>query len=180
MHITRRRLGLGLVAAAVVACTAGVLPAVALASSDGHQAASVAQCKASNIYVWFALAPNGAAGTIYYPIEFTNVGSSTCYLYGYPGVEATNSAGKLVGPPAGRFSITRHNVTLKHNQTAHALVGIVEAGIIGGCKAAQADGFQVYPPNQKSAQFISNFNFSVCKNKVYMHVYPVQPGVGVP
>jgi Protein of unknown function (DUF4232) len=180
MHITRHRLGLGVLAAAVVATAAGVVPAVAQASSQGHQAAAVAQCKARNIYVWFALAPNGAAGTVYYPIEFTNVGASTCSLFGYPGVEATNSARKLVGPAAGRFSATRHTVTLKHNQTAHALVGIVQRGIIGGCKAAQADGFQVYPPNQKTKQFISDFSFSVCKNKVYMHVYPVQSGVGVP
>src|SRR5579871_6870941 len=29
---------------------------------------------------------NGAAGTLYYPVDFTNVSSAACTLYGYPGV----------------------------------------------------------------------------------------------
>jgi hypothetical protein len=29
----------------------------------------------------------------------------------------------------------------------HAMLGIVEAGIIGGCHNATADGLKVYPPN---------------------------------
>jgi Protein of unknown function (DUF4232) len=130
--------------------------------------------------VWFALAPSGAAGTIYYPVEFTNIGTQTCYLFGYPGVAAINAKDKQLGPAAGRFSATPKRITLKHNQTAHALLGIVEAGVIGGCKAGTGAGLQVYPPNQTARQFVSSFRFSLCTNKVYMHVYPVTSGVGVP
>ncbi len=184
MHISRRRLGLGILAAAVVACTAGVVPAVALASSDGHQAASVAECQSSDTYVWLALAQNGAAGSLYYPVEFTNVGSQSCWLYGYPGVAAVNSAQHQVGPAASRVSATPHKVTLKRDQTAHALLQITEADIIGGCHVKTITGLgaglQVYPPNQKQRQIVPDFEFQACTNKVYLHVYPVTPGIGVP
>ena len=38
----------------------------------------------------------------------------------------------------------------------------------------------VYPPNQKQRQYVSNFTFPACKNKGYLQVFPVQPGIGVP
>lgn len=184
MHITRHRLGLGLLTAAVVACTAGVLPAVALASSDGHQAAPVAQCQARNTYVWLALAQSGAAGSLYYPVEFTNVGTQSCWLYGYPGVAAVNTSRHQVGPAAGRAGATPHKVTLKRNQTAHAVLRITEPDIIAGCHVKTISGLgaglQVYPPNQKQRQIVPDFSFQACTNKVYLHVYPVTAGIGVP
>lgn len=184
MKFLNRRPGWRLMAgaAAAVACCAAVVPAVAEASSAAPAAPQVAQCTGGNTYVWLALAPNGAAGTIYYPIEFTNLGAHACWLYGYPGVSAVTSKGGRVGPPAGRFGQPPkpHKVTLGHNQTAHALLGIIENGIIGGCHAATGGGLSVYPPGQTEKQGIFNFTFPVCKNKVYMHVYPVQAGIGVP
>ncbi len=180
MPFIRRRLGLGIFAAAVVVSAAVVVPTVALASSGGEHTESVPACSNSNTYVWFALAPSGAAGTIYYPIEFTNIGTSSCYLYGYPGVQAINSADNPVGPAASRLTLSHGDVVLKPNQTAYALLGIVEKGVISGCTATQADGLQVYPPNETQKQFISDFTFSACKNKVYLHVYPVKSGIGVP
>jgi Domain of unknown function (DUF4232) len=48
-------------------------------------------------------ASNGAAGTIFYPLEFTNASSSTCTMYGYPGVAFVSSPGaSQIGAPAGR------------------------------------------------------------------------------
>jgi Protein of unknown function (DUF4232) len=165
-------------AAAVVAAGAIVLPAVAQASPARPEA--VRQCSAAETYVWLALAPNGAAGTIYYPVEFTNMGSRACWLYGYPGVSGLTSRGRRVGPAAGRFTSTPRRVTIGASQTVHALLGIVEDGVIAGCRAVTAAGLGVYPPGQRSQQQIGDFSFPACSNKVYMHVYPVQPGIGVP
>jgi hypothetical protein len=180
MNRTILRSGRGrMLAAAVLACAAIAVPAVALASSA---APAIKPCKASNTYVWFGLAPNGAAGTIYYPIEFSNTGSSSCTLRGFPGVAAINSSDHQLGKPAARFSASVHTVTLKPDQTAHALVGIIDdpAGVVSGCHGGTAYGFQVYPPGQSHKQFINDFGYSACTNKVFMHLYPVQPGVGVP
>jgi hypothetical protein len=181
MNLTISRLaGRGrVIATTAIACAAIGAPAVALAASSAHSGPAVKACRASQTYVWFALAPNGAAGTIYYPIEFTNTGAP-CTLRGFPGVAAVGKTGHQLGKPAGRFSMAVHTVTLKHNQTAHALVGIEEASIIGGCHLATGDGLQVFPPNQKQKQVTGAFVFAACTNRVFMHVYPVQPGIGVP
>jgi len=170
-----------IIAAAALACTAAaLLPIMAQASPASRAAPQVARCTASNTYVWFALSPSGAAGTIYYPIEFTNLGSRTCWLSGFPRVWGISKSGRKLGPEAGRLIMTPRRVLLRHNQTVHALVGIVEPGIIAGCHAVTAAGFAVYPPGQVHKQLIEDFSFSACSNKVYMHVLPVQAGIGVP
>jgi hypothetical protein len=171
----RRRLA----AAAAVACAAIGIPAGALAASAPHSAA-VAQCNNNDTYAWFADAPNGTAGYIYYQVEFTNTGSKSCTLYGYPGVSAVNGKDKQLGPAARRNGGTRHTVTLKPHQTASATLGILPPGFISGCKTATAAGFRIYPPNETGGQLALNLSFSVCKNKRTLTIAPVTSGIGVP
>ncbi len=177
MRLTHRT---GRLLAAVVACVAIGVPAVALASSGARSVAATPQCTAGSTYVWLALAPNGAASTIYYPVEFTNLGSTKCTLSGYPGVAAIGKSGTQLGPAARRLKNTVHTITLKPHQTAYALLGIEEATIVGGCHTATAFGLQVYPPNQTVKQIVTSFTFSACSNKVDLYVYPVKAGIGVP
>jgi hypothetical protein len=176
VKLTRRS---GRLLAAAVACVAIAVPAIALASSGGRSAAAAPRCAAASTYVWLALSPNGAAGTIYYPVEFTNVGSTTCTLSGYPGVAAINGAHLKLGRPATRIGVTAHTVTLKPHQTAHALLGVEETGAVG-CPPVTAAGLQVYAPNQTVRQIVGSFTFQACRHKVYLRVYPVTPGIGVP
>jgi hypothetical protein len=176
----RTRAGRRIAAAAAVACVAIGLPAVAFAAASSPSHPATPMCTGANTLVWLALAPNGAAGTTYYPVEFTNLGSASCVLFGYPGVSAVTKSGRQLGPAAGRFPAKRHNVTLKPGQTAHAALGIVTDGVIAHCQNATGAGLKVYPPNQRGFQFVFNFTFPVCKNKVFMHVLPVTPGIGVP
>ncbi len=168
------------VAAAALACSAAVLPAAAQAVPDSHASPQAPRCSAANTYVWLALSPSGAAGTIYYPIEFTNLGSRTCWLSGFPTVYGVSRSGKTIGPAAGRLIMPARPIVLRKNQTAHALVGIVEPGIIAGCHAVTAAGLAVYPPGQTRRQLVESFTFSACSNRVYMHAGPVQAGIGVP
>jgi Protein of unknown function (DUF4232) len=169
----------GRLAAAAVACVAIGVPAVALASSSARSVAATPQCTAANTYVWLALAPNGTAGTINYPVEFTNIGTAKCTLSGFPGVAAIGKSGKKLGPAAYRTG-TAHTITLRPHQTANALIGIIETGNFTGCHHATAFGLQVYPPNQKVKQIVSSFTFALCTNKPYLSVNPVKAGVGVP
>ena len=94
-----------LAAAAAVACLAAGVPAVAIASSS---APATPRCNASNTYVWFGLSPNGAAGTIYYPVEFTNVSSN--------GVHADRLSGRVgdqqVRPPDRAGGDARERLSL--------------------------------------------------------------------
>jgi hypothetical protein len=176
----RTRFSRRLAAATAIACAAIGLPAAALGAASSPSHPATRGCTSAHTYVWLALAPNGATGTIYYPVEFTNVGTASCILFGYPGVSAVTKTGHQLGPAAGRFTAKRHNVILKPGQSAHAALGIISDGVIPHCQNATGAGLKVYPPNQASFQFVFNFSFPVCRNKVFMHVYPVKPGIGVP
>jgi len=172
----RRRLGV----AVAIACVAIGIPVGAVAASAPHSAA-VARCKNANTEAWFADAQNGTAGAIFYPIEFTNLGSTSCTLYGYPGVSAVNGKGKQLGPAAGRLTLAHHTITLKPDQTVSAMLGILPPGFKPGCKTATAAGFRIYPPNETGGQVVTNLSFPICTNHGgSLTIYPVTKGIGVP
>ncbi len=58
---------------------------------------------------------NGAAGTIYYPLGFTNASSAPCTMYGYPGVSfVTSPGGTVIGAPAPPYR-RRHRPGTDHS-----------------------------------------------------------------
>ena len=175
-----------LIVAAAVAAAAVMLPAIALAApatGPAHPAImAVPQCKSANIEVWLGLNPDGAAaGTTFYPIEFTNAktGSHTCFLAGTPGVFAINSAGKRIGPALTAKS-GNTDIVLKPGQTAFARIGIVDAGVIAGCTKATGAGLMVTPPGETGKQPILSFTFPACTNKKFMNISKLSAGVGIP
>ena len=52
---------------------------------------------------------NGAAGTIYFPLTFTNTATSTCTLEGYPGVSLVGSHGDQIGSPSATCTFNLAN-----------------------------------------------------------------------
>ncbi|MFE2029109.1 DUF4232 domain-containing protein, partial [Streptomyces hygroscopicus] len=48
---------------------------------------------------------------MYLPLVFTNKGTTTCTLTGYPGVSLVDSAGSPIGDPATRRGTTRPTVS---------------------------------------------------------------------
>jgi hypothetical protein len=183
MNLVKRRpswRGAAVAGVAGLALLAPVVAWTATAANAGTRAAQVAQCGDTSTYVWLADAPNGATGHIGYPIEFTNTGARSCWLGGFPGVQGVTGSGHALGPAAGRYSLSGHRVTIKPDQTAHAELVITDKGFISGCHQGTGAGLAVYPPNQRQRQLVLNFTFPACKNKAYMSVLPVQPGIGVP
>src|SRR5437763_2774112 len=66
-------------------------------------ASTTSRCTTSSLEVWPGVGPGGAAaGSTYMPIEFTNTGSVSCTLHGYPGVSARSTS--QLGSPASRNS----------------------------------------------------------------------------
>ena len=102
---------------------------------------------------------NGAAGTIYYPLEFTNTSSAACTMYGYPGVAfVTSPGGGVIGAPAGRREISGivpTLITLQPGGTAHAILGLSDVLVGNQCHQNQTPvtTIQVYPPDQYTALF---------------------------
>jgi Domain of unknown function (DUF4232) len=126
---------------------------------------------------------NGAAGTIYYPVDFTNVSSAACTMYGYPGVAfVASQGGSVIGAPAGRRLIggtAPTLITLQPGGTAHATLAISDVLLSNQCHSHQVpvSMIQVYPPDQYTAQF-APFRGTGCADKslVVMWVSPVTPG----
>jgi hypothetical protein len=164
-------------AACVAALALGV--GLAAASTRAH-VASAAPCTTGHLEVWLGDGEGGGtAGHIYYPLEFSNVGHSSCTLYGFPGLSAWGGPNaSRIGLPATRDAGPHTTVTLAPNGTAHAIFAIAEAGAV--CpKPVAAAGLTVYPPGQKTAQQVE-FPFQACPHASVMFVEPVRAGVGIP
>jgi Protein of unknown function (DUF4232) len=161
------------------ACAAALVPASALAVPGAPAGARVATpaCATSGLDVWLDTQGSGAAGTIYYNLEFTNLSGSTCTLFGYPGVSGTDLTGNQLGSPAARVGATPSTVTLANGATATAIVGIVQPGILppSQCGPVTAAGLRVYPPGQAQARRVP-FPFGACSKSgpLYLKIYPVQ------
>jgi hypothetical protein len=175
--------------AAAVAISAVALPAAALAApaQGGHagqlrhpKPAGISQCKSYNTATWFGLGEGGGgAGTFFYPLEFSNIGHRTCFLYGYPGVSAVSNSGKQIGSTASHAGPKRV-VVLRPGATAHAILGIVDAGNIAGCHIRNGAFLKVFAPGQKGATTIPAFTFTACSNKSVLRVNAIRAGTGIP
>jgi Protein of unknown function (DUF4232) len=124
-------------------------------------------------------AGNGAAGSTYYPIEFTNSSGSACTLYGFPGVSFVSAASKQVGAAATEDSTyPRQLVTLAPGASAHASLRVVDAGNYpsSACKPVTVQRLRVFPPNQTTALSIS-LAATACSNASVqiLTVQTVQP-----
>ena len=160
----RRALGARLISAAVAATVAAVVlvPSIAGAHGRAHAAATPA-CRAQQLVNWLDTNANGTAGTIYYELQFTNIGR-TCTLRGYPGVSAVSLSGHQLGKPARRVTgLKIRTVKVRQGRTVRAAVGFEETGAIpvSRCHPAPAGGLRVFAPNAGTATVIP-FPVKVC------------------
>jgi len=168
--------------AASLAFTAAALAAPS--SGKGHTAAAASttlrSCAATGLGVWVAADHGqGAAGSTFIPLEFTNVGNQTCTLHGYPAVAALDRNGNQLGPAATRDPLfTPPTVTLAPGQTAHAVLQYIQA-VATNCPVAQqtpAYELQVNPPNRTLTDH-ALFDFETCPgNTGYLTVTAIRAG----
>ena len=101
----------------------------------------------------------GAAGSVYQVIDFTNIGASSCSLYGYPGVSlAGGTPVTQIGAAASRSSTAAPAlVTLAAGETANALLRITQAMNYptSGCSPVNSTYLQIYPPNQTTPIYLA-------------------------
>jgi Protein of unknown function (DUF4232) len=181
-RLTRGRLAIGLSAA--VALGIGSAAWATLPASAAPVAAAVPGCTAGDLAVWVnEEAVNGAAGTAYYPLEFTNISGHTCATGGYPGVSATDASGHQLGDAAQLDPVyTGHVVDIPAGGTAHALFGYGDVEVsTSGCKPKAAVQLKIYPPNSRTA-IDTYFDLPACTvggSHVYLRVAVTQPGTHI-
>ena len=136
-------------------------PAAATSAAGGSSSPAAAPagalasaCKTANLKVTTANS-EGAAGSTYTNIDFTNTGSASCTLYGYPGVSlAAGSSASQVGAAAQRSATGRPTVvTLKPGATGNALLRVTQALNYpsSACSPKDTTLLRVYPPNQTTS-----------------------------
>lgn len=148
-----------------------VSPSVsATASSAMPTSTPVADaCSTADLKVTVLTSSGGAAaGSIYYPLNFTNVSSSSCVLDGYPGTSFVTQSGGPIGSPASRNpAVAPAPVTLAPGAAAHATLQVVDAQNYDAtaCVPVTAHWLQVFPPDQTVAAQVS-FTTTVCSARM--------------
>ena len=150
------------------------LVAAACGSASGTSAA--AACSATQLVVWLDTQGDHAAGSAYYELRFTNLGS-VCTLRGFPGVSAVDLSGRRLGKPASRDgAVSGRLVALAHGATAKAVLRITNVHNFprSTCRPVSAAGLRVYPPNETSSKLVP-FPFGACSGgPVFLFVRVVQ------
>jgi Protein of unknown function (DUF4232) len=112
---------------------------------------------------------SGAAGSIYYPLDLTNISGSTCTLQGYPGVSfVTGPSGTLMGRAATRNPVPpAATVTLAPGQVAHATLQVAEAGNYNPsqCSPVTAHWLRIFPPDRTAALYV-HFTTQACSARL--------------
>lgn len=100
----------------------------------------------------------GAAGTVYRKLVFTNTSKRTCTMQGFPGVSYVAGAdGHQVGPAAYRDGAKGAAVTVAPGGSAVAPVGFVNVRNYDAavCKPTPVRGLRVYPPQETASMFVA-------------------------
>lgn len=171
--------------AAASALALGLGGALWATSAASAAPAAVPACSTGSLAVWVNLSAGGvAAGTVWFPLDFTNIGRRACTLLGYPSVAATNVDGGQLGRAAERELAPKPTtVTIPAGGTAHAYLFWLQVQNFtpSGCKLGTASLLKVYPPGQRSAAD-AFFSMQVCRSTKplyqYLWVSTVQAGVG--
>ncbi|MDQ1706431.1 MAG: hypothetical protein QOF18_2797 [Frankiaceae bacterium] len=166
-------------ASVAVLAAAGTLAVAIPAGADPATAAS--RCTTSVLSISHTRHDVGA-GNGAEDIVFTNIGSKSCVLGGFPGAAYVAKSGKQLGAAADREGSTNGPITIAPGHKARArLTFINNVGAVPRCyhpyQQAQAAGERVYPPGSTSAMFLRD-RHPACKNpKVHLlHIEAVRAG----
>jgi hypothetical protein len=126
--------------------------------NTGSTETSDTSCKSSELSV--APGPDGGGGGMQKSdatLQFTNTGSRTCTMQGFPGVSfVTGDDGQQVGLPAAREGGTTAAVTLAPgaSTTDWLLITSPDPYPAETCKPVDVKGLRIYPPGETAAMFL--------------------------
>ena len=156
----------------------------ATGSSMSPHVTGPAACTTSGLSVKLGAA-NGAAGSSFIPIVFTNTTGSSCSLLGYPGVSfVTGQGGSQIGSAAARVATQpANNIVLAAGGVANASLRVVDAQNFSSsaCQLTTASTLKIFPPDQTAPLYIS-YTSKTCAStsSAYqiLYIQTVGPGDG--
>jgi hypothetical protein len=99
-------------------------------------------------------------------LTYRNAGTSTCTLFGYPGVSFLAAGGSQIGVPAQRTSgIGVTAVTLAPGASGYSSVSVTDPGIPPCSSQGTATQVRVYPPGETHATLVAaSGGIAVCSS----------------
>jgi hypothetical protein len=129
---------------------------------------------------------SAAAGSTFYPLDFTNTSAAACTLYGYPGVSFVSAAsgpGTQIGAAAVRDpQFAPVLVDLEPGGEAHAWLQVGTSGNFPAsvCQPVTAHGLRVYPPGETAAGYVrQDFPACAADGAQLLTIMPVGSGKAV-
>jgi hypothetical protein len=166
---------------AAPASTAAASRTPAAGQASPTLAGAAPACPTRSLGLKLGLA-QGAAGSTYQVIDFTNISNGTCTLYGYPGVSlAGGKPVTQIGLAAAESHATpRKLITLAPGAVANAVLQIAHAVNFPAakCHPVTADYLQIYPPNQTTPAYLHYSSQTCAKPVQVLTVSVVQAGSG--
>lgn len=155
-------------------------PASSKAGPVKSGSTAIPRCTPSQVSTWIdAESADGAAGSTYYNLNFTNISGTECHLYGYPGVVAIGSDGEPFGDAAVRNNaVAAQYVNLVPGATGHAVLRYVDSIVpTAACKSKYAAFLDVIPPDDTTGRY-AFFSLPTCsaKGQDSLQIERVQPG----
>jgi Protein of unknown function (DUF4232) len=126
----------------------------------------------------------GTTGSVYQVIYFTNLGTTPCTLFGYPGVALAGGSPQVnqVGAAATRSTATAATlVTIDPGQSASTTLRIIEAENYptGECNPTATTFLQIYPPNQTTPIYLAYKSTGCTSSTVpLLSITVMTPGTG--
>ena len=166
-------------AGTVTSPAASPVPATGTASTTA--AGGPSPCPTRSLRVKLGLG-QGAAGSTFQVIDFTNISNAACTLFGYPGVSLAggNPVTQIGLAAAESHTTARQQVTLAPGAVANAVLQIVHAVNFPAaqCHLVTADHLRIYPPNQTEAVLLPYTSQTCAKPVRILTIGVVQAGSG--
>ena len=108
--------------------------------------------------------PPGSTGASQYFLTFENASSSTCTLYGFPGVSFLDSHGNQIGSPAQRGTAsTPELVRLTSDEQGYATLSVANPKVAPCAGPGTVVQVRIYPPASYVAAYVTPpYLLSVC------------------
>lgn len=156
-------------------------PTTSTAGAPGGSGGS-GECKAANLKLSIG-SGDAAAGHFYVPIVFTNTGSTSCTMRGWPGVSyVTGDSGSQVGQPAKRTGTEGSTVRLAPHAVASSVITVTDVAVFdaSSCQPTPVRGFRVYAPDDTASMFVSRSGTGCAGNppSPQLQVQTVKAGAG--
>ena len=147
---------------ATAATTVATTPVTDSGAGTGSQTGGggtngVPRCTAAELSLSLGQGDAGA-GSVYRPLVFTNKGTRTCELTGFPGVSyVAGDDGHQVGPAAVMNGPHGPEISMAPGESSQAQVQFVQVANFDAavCKPTPVRGLRVYPPGETASMFVA-------------------------